>query len=77
MAITKKTSEDVMSITSSVGDRTVSVDNRRCSIQRQLFQQDLLSNDRSLAVKHSAIVMSLFQESTATTGNGLKITLIH
>ena len=36
MAITKKTSEDVMSITSSVGDRTVSVDNRRCSIQRQV-----------------------------------------
>jgi len=36
MAITKKTSEDVMSITSSVGDRTVLVDNRRCSIQRQV-----------------------------------------
>mmetsp|Transcript_20395 Transcript_20395/g.33585 ORF Transcript_20395/g.33585 Transcript_20395/m.33585 type:complete len:561 (+) Transcript_20395:145-1827(+) len=35
-AISKKMSEDVMSITSSVGDRTVSVDNRRCSVKRQV-----------------------------------------
>jgi len=36
-AITKTTmSEDVMSITSSVGDRTVSVDNRRRSMKRQV-----------------------------------------
>ena len=38
-AITKKKmSDDVMSITSSVGDRTVSVDNRRCSrsVKRQV-----------------------------------------
>ncbi len=35
-AISKKTSDDVMSITSSVGDRTVSVDNRRCSVKRMV-----------------------------------------
>ncbi len=34
-AIPKKVSEDVVSITSSVGDLTVSVDNRRCSVKRQ------------------------------------------
>lgn len=39
-AITKTVmSEDGMSITSSVGDRTVSVDNRRSSIKRQLNRQ--------------------------------------
>lgn len=35
MAVTKRISDDVTSITSSVGDRTVSVDNRRCSVKRQ------------------------------------------
>ena len=35
-AITNRMSEDGMSITSSVGDRTVSVDNRRCRINRQV-----------------------------------------
>ena len=35
-AITQMTSENVMSMISSVGDRTMSMDNQRCSIKRQV-----------------------------------------